>query len=331
MRRPIVNIVNFDGIDYCVTENTRRLYVSLGCRCVVSRRAMPADVLVILRGVVPEIDCAGYQDIHVFNYVGQDRSRTNLRNPRRLAFVEASTSLADLRPQGGNAERATIHGWHPVYPEMWKRVPAGIRFHCSHIGNRKYYPTQEGEDPIRAALLDCIVQSRAIVWGLGWDDVVPAAQRMGESSLWNVPTLFAMTRVTLGFRYPYQRQHKLISGRYWLAPLCGCPVISEEPPLDENIPGVHFRSYATADSLVMDDAQRNALAEAAAEYWTYKTALLTVAMRERLAVVDPVTRPMWSHAIAQSSYFLEKSMKRLFPNVARWLQKQFRDYVTHRQ
>jgi hypothetical protein len=117
----IASIVNFDGIDFCVAENVRQFYTRLGCVPVVSRTIVDADILVILRGSCDLVDCSKYQEVHVFNYVGQNRSRMVLKNVRRLVYIEVSSSLESWRPSADRAPDLIIRARHPVYPELWTR------------------------------------------------------------------------------------------------------------------------------------------------------------------------------------------------------------------
>ena len=306
--KPTVSIASLDGIDFCVMENIRHLYSKLGASCIIGRRAMPADVLVLVRGTTAEINCDGYQQVHVYNYVGHDLSNMVLRNCSEVVFIEGDASLAKLRPRIGDAEVCTITGRHPVYPELWAVAPRDIAYGVTHIGNRKYEETKRRHDVIQRSLEQAILRTGAIVWGHGWETLLKPFQRKGLAPLTRVPALFSQTSVTLGIRYSYQRQHQLISSRFWLAPLCGCPVLSEEPVLYESIPGVVFAPYATAAEIrdSTNYSERQILASESAAFWRLKTAVIEESLEHQMASLRPREFSPWYRAMCEVTYRTER-------------------------
>lgn len=308
---PIASIANFDGIDFCVAENVRKFYQRLGCLPVLARTALPADILVILRGSGTEIDCRDYQEVHVFNYVGQSRSGLRLRNVCSLVYIESQPSLERLRPQSDREPSLIVPARHPVYPELWRTDLRPIRYGCCHIGNYKRLSSGTTVDEVQQCLIDYITTTRSPVWGRGWDNILPKACRMGSVSLWKVLTLYAKSRVSLGLRYPYQRDHRLISSRYWLASLNGCPTVSEEPPLDVDMPGIIFRPYATSNELSLSMPERHSLVEAATDYWQRVTRRMEDALRPRIESLCPRPRSPWQLRLARLRYANEVVLRKI--------------------
>lgn len=279
------------------------MYRRLGLHPVVGRRLVDADVLVLLRGVKAcEIDCSGYQAVHVFNYVGQDYSTIRLTNVNRLLLVERQATLSLWRPRADRPPDVIVPGWHPVYPRLWKHRPRQPAIQASHVGNFKPIRDRHALDWSQHKLIECLSQNSMAVWGRGWKGCLPPRCIKGSISLWRVPALFSMTSATLGLRYPNQRRHDLISSRYWLAPLVGCPVVSDEQPLRETLPGVLFASYDIARSLTLSDPERKRLTDESEHFWQDRTLALERALAADLYNVRAVVPPGLTHMQMQATY-----------------------------
>lgn len=302
----IANIVNFDGIDFCVAENVRQFYTRLGCVPVVARSIVEADILVILRGSCDMVDCSKYQEVHVFNYVGQNRSRMVLRNVQRLVYIEVSPSLESWRPSVDRPPDLVIAARHPVYPELWTRRIIDIEHEITHVGNYKRIGSgQSGADQIQQKMVEFVTKHQIPVWGRNWGGVLPESCLMGPVSLWKVLDLYAQTRISLGIRYPEQRTHRLISSRYWLATLNGCPILSDEDSTGDEIPGVIFRPYDHSLEYSASLHDRMILAENARMFWIKETLAMEESLRPRIGSLSPVTSATRQHLTVRFKYFAE--------------------------
>ncbi len=290
----------------CVAANTELLYRRLRTTPIMGRSIVAADLLVLLRGAGRmDIDCAPYQSVHVFNYVGQDRSQIRLRNVRHLVVIEHQPSMRGLRPSADRLPDAVISGRHAVYPELWRREPDEIRTPSCHIGNYKPISGPFGSDPCQSNLVRELAASRLPVWGRGWNAVLDHRCLRGSVSLWRVPRIFAKARSTLGLRYPYQREHDLISSRYWLAPLAGCPVLSDEPALLDAVPGTLFGPYSSWDQINLSTSDRRSLAEEAARFWADRTSVLEDALRSEVRRLEPRTGTLIPQLGIRARYAVE--------------------------
>jgi hypothetical protein len=286
MNSPLVNIVGFDGLDGCVTENVRHLYRRLGCRVVVGRVPVSADILVILRGSPAELDCSRYGSVHLYNYVGQDRAGARLVGAREVVLVEASLSLAELRPKFIDCGKIdTIRAWHPVYGRPWTSRPTRVRFNFVHVGNYKPVAAGTTPDAPNFALLSALKAGEGPVWGNGWNALLPLEICRGPVPLWKVPRIYRQSRAAYGVRYPFQRTHQLISSRFWMAPLNGCVVVSDEATLDRNLPGVYFDSLDRAGEFARSGDARRELMREAAVFWRDYTHSLEREFRFRIMQV----------------------------------------------
>jgi hypothetical protein len=266
----LVNIVGLDGFDIDVAENLRVCYRRLGQSVVLSRTPMRADILAIMRGAVRELDCSGWTQVHVFNYVGQDRSAMTLTNARDVIFIDSNDVEAKrCRPQMDcKTVTREIVAWHPVYPSLWAKGALRLRAAVNHIGNYKRLGNADGDDECQLEMVAALRTLRAPVWGRGWEKILPRDCVRGPVSLWSVIEIFRSTGVTLGLRYPTQRRMNLISGRYWLGPLNGCVVLSQEPSLPTTVPGLVFSPFRCHTDVDVRDRTRASLAMEACEFWT---------------------------------------------------------------
>ena len=293
----IACIASLDGLDNCVAENTKKSYRDLGFVTIVGTGIVGADILVLLRGGISKtIDCSCYQTVHVYNYVGQDNSQIILENVKHLVLIEHQVSLEPLRPKADRRPDAVIRARHAVFPQLWQQEPRQIRCLVSHVGNYKQLTTCGALDAPQQELINHMNGVGADVWGRGWQTILSSAKIHRAVSLWAVPRIFASANVTLGLRYPYQRQHDLISSRYWLAPLTGCPVVSAEPALHQDVPGVMFASYDNCGSFRLGHNDRRLLAKRTASYWSDLTDSLQSQLRENMRSIQHETPYRFGHA-----------------------------------
>lgn len=313
MSKITVCAVGFDGLDICVAENIRKFYIELGCRIIISNTPLSADILVILRGMVPKLDCQSYQQVHMYNYVGQDRSQMLLENVNKLICLEAAPSLSKLRPiLRPPIVVKNIQTWHPVYPSIWKLSICEPDYGVTHVGN--YKPIKKNEpDVVQAELLSALKIDSGYVWGRGWQNHLPLRLTRGPVSLWKVPRIFSRSIVTLGVRYPYQREHNLISSRLWMAPINGCPVVSQEPSISFELPGVYFANYSSAVTQygINCKIERKQLALQAEQFWANHTADVFRQIAIYMEDVKALTRWNTKHLSANFVYILKISLRKL--------------------
>ena len=236
-------IYGMDGFDLCVSINLTLFYASLGFRVFLSRTLFPADVIVISRYSFPSEGCSKdfFQDIphetpiHIYPYVGVHPAC--MENALQGRPVTIFTPSQELRCNDA-AGFTQVISFPPVWSPFWARRSEQRVFPMVHIGNLKKRGEFADGWPECEALITALSRPDAHCWGaFGWEDLHQVPHRHGELPIFDVPEIYARTQFALGLMYPFQRQTKTISSRFFQAPLCGAPVFSEKDTRTD-IPGV---------------------------------------------------------------------------------------------
>ena len=236
-------IFGMDGFDLCVSINLTLYYASLGFRVFLSRTLFPADVLVLTRYQFPIEGCPKdfFKDIpletpiHIYPYVGiHPRCFESALQGRPVTVFAPSEELRC----NDTAGFTQIISFPPVWVPFWARRSEERVFPIVHIGNLKKRGEFADGWPECEALIHALSRADAHCWGShGWENVSEVPNRHGELPIFEVPEVYARTKIALGLMYPYQRQSKTISSRFFQAPLCGAPILSEKDTRTD-IPGV---------------------------------------------------------------------------------------------
>lgn len=286
MLKNLCHIACLDAVDFCVLTNLRIMFRRLGFRVTWSKQVRRCNILVVMRAeqISPDdLEHVSEQTpVIVFGYVGKPCevviSQLKKRNCSIL-FVPASEQL----PPQNDGTFDTLIAPPPVYPEMWMRPILKDAFIYAYLGNRK----QLGTDQWQQRLEGWIDSGQVDVWGRWWSGHCPDIRRHGAVSIFTVPEIYRRSIYSLGLMYPFQRDMKTFSGRYWLAPLCGAHVLAETDSYSD-VPGVLV--YKAPDLPVnrfsLED--RSDLQQKARLYWKHRTERLEAAVGDWIQKkIDP--------------------------------------------
>ncbi len=273
MRR--CNIVGFDGFDECIGEMAALFYRMAGYKVTLSNQPVNCDLLVILRGEPPNDSCLPEvtADVHVYNYVSHlvPRYTQWLRNRKHRVIVP---HLAYL-PTGyleENGISSVVLSFPPVIPDLWfrKQDAQGRIPGLVHVGNYKGAHGIEG-DSQQAGFVNFVKSSDVLVYGSGWELILPSKRCLGKLAMDKVPDVYSRYHQAVGLMYPIQRGYT-ISGRFFQAPLSGCSVLTEAIPLHSTPPGLILVDWSESTSaLVRVSKAEEGLEERAYLYWRKST------------------------------------------------------------
>lgn len=278
-RKPVCLLYSSDGFDEGERINVGLMYTRLGFRVhhAFRGRMAPCNLLVVLRGTaIPNVALPKGTPVHIFNYVGYDMSAV-VKGVREYPHILIAPSSTVLKAHDVGLERG-IEAFPPVYPELW-RFPqynegsGGRRFQLVHIGNRKISPDAR-EDELCRAFEDFLYSSEIHVWGKGWDPARLRHRYHGPVPIREVPQIYAQTHCALGIMYPLQRSAGLFSGRFWLAPLNGAILFSEDGRWPGKMPGVYACDYVRKRVSLEDSPSRSSIVRQADLFWRQQTALV---------------------------------------------------------
>ncbi len=271
-----------DGFDEEVLKNVKYMYEELEYLVAYGDVITRTNLLVLLRFSnldLNQLKNADIDEVHIFDYVCDSTKITEIVKARpdvRIRIYVSSQlrkdeleALQKKKMLDLNAE--IVKAFYPVVTKFWKgeiRHPTKFRF--IHIGN--YKSTYE-DDLVSQEFLKLIYKLNCKVYGAGWDTnhkhLFAKKVRLNETV-----KMYAGSQYALGQMYPYQRG-KTVSGRFWLAPLNGCVLISEGLISDFDFPGViAYRDFRFKERTL---AERKALASSAKRFWDYQY-LLTRAL-----------------------------------------------------
>jgi hypothetical protein len=259
------------GLDLDITLNLVSFYKKLGFKTIYSTKLYNADLLVVLRAIDKSIDLSTYyyQMIHVFDYVGWDYDRflASIDHQITYIFCTAEKKRQSIIEKCRFPENHIFVVFPPVETSLWIAKEQNRKYDFVHIGNHKFSVSTDS-DPVKAKF-DKILQTLNVdVWGRRWNDIVKKELCHGEIELFNVPKIYAQSKIALGLMYPFQRD-VTYSGRFWLAPLNGCFLISEQGLYTREIPGIIESNYTFLDikNKINAELDKTELKEVAKKYW----------------------------------------------------------------
>lgn len=259
-----------DGVDLDNAINLIHFYKRLGFRTFFSDVLVNADVLALLRAKDEPIDTAGcdFSLIHIYDYVGWnydaairsfDYSKTFIcctTEERRQEIIEGLDFPED------HIRIAFMH----VEISVWTHKVNPVKYETVHIGN--YKPIPEG-DIIQDRFVHILEKYKVHVWGRRWNEKLNSDRYYGVLGLFSVTNIYSQSKFALGLMYPFQRK-VTFSNRFWIASLCGCPLISEKGLYTKKLPGVIETDYTDGDyeqiinEIVID---REQLRQEAIAFW----------------------------------------------------------------
>lgn len=278
MLKNLCHIACLDAVDFCVLTNVRIMFRKLGFRVTWSKQVQRCNVLVIMRAeqISPyDLEHVSEQTpVIVFGYVGKSCEAVISQLKKRNCSILFVPSSERLPPQNDGTFN-TLIAPPPVYPEIWMRPILEDSFVHVYLGNRK----QLGTDQWQRRLEGWIDSGHVDVWGRWWSGHCPDIRRHGAVSIFTVPEIYRRSIYSLGLMYPFQRDMKTFSGRYWLAPLCGAHVLAETDSYSD-APGVLV--YKNPDLPVnrFSYEDRIALQQKSMLYWKHRTEKLETAVGE---------------------------------------------------
>jgi hypothetical protein len=281
-------IIGFDGIDVDVLSNLYVFYRHLGYEVALADDWTPCDLLVVTRGTPRRLPTTAEMPkmCHLYSYTGVERFAP-ASWPADLPTLQIAVSSVVVDDTGlahAGAAVDVVVAPPPVWVDFWvrRRVAATHDQLPVHIGHFKQTDWDAG-DPTLRAFVEFARASSMRVWGRGWEPHLKPEQLMGQAAAERVSDMYAGLRVGAGLMYSWQRG-KTFSGRFWQAPLAGCPLMTEVPAPFGAAPGVILADYASADalnaSLQACVQAGDALSQAAREYWGDRTATLMRRVRE---------------------------------------------------
>lgn len=299
-------IYGHDGFDVDVLRNLQSLYSGFQYRIAISKRLIPADLLVIQRPPSAALDLSNYSAVHLYDYVANDLSpllASCLDHPGLLVFASSSARRDELIQELPELAAKISVSCPPVHGPLWmsKKIHEDPKYDVVHIGN--YKPYYAGHtDPYASRFLQMIRAGGVHVWGVGWRDSLKPQYWHGRLAIGKVSEIYASSRFALGMMYPHQRTVSL-SGRFWHAPLNGCHVISEPGVFAGELPGVVSSDFLnTPEPQNFSETVRLQLREEAANYWAREFRSLEAVVGEHLKNTAICRRP--SRAGFVSAYLI---------------------------
>jgi hypothetical protein len=240
MFKKIACLYSHDGFDLDVLLNQKDLLAENGFFTIATSKIIKCDLLIVLRAnsnTFPfyNLNTENVGRVLFIDYSGQEVFQVffNCNHPNKYLI----TSNNQLNGNG------IFFGFPFVSIKRWVRKNSqenqnrSIRF--IHIGNYKF---SSNADHLIQFFNDAIKSLETIVFGSGWEKVLPKVLYKGAVSVEKVSDIYAKSQIALGIKHPFQRGNS-ISGRYWHAPLNGCALLVEDLYLADLIPGIIYVDY----------------------------------------------------------------------------------------
>lgn len=295
-----------DGFDLCVLNNQIDFYRLLGFNVFYSNKIHPANLLVILRGksfsdeVIRKINESNYSQIHVFDYAGQQTSKI-CKDLLGDVVVVAPSMNSIARDIPDNKIIIT----HPyISLERWVcRRTYTRKNELIHIGN---YKAQSDGDMQLKSLNKFINRENVTVYGSGWANIIESDRNRGPVRITEVPRLYTNHKYAIGIMHPFQRDNTY-SSRFWLAPLNGCLVLSEDGLFSGKIPGVYIVDYSDLTINNLPRINCDDIAKTALQFWSVSNKCTFDIICETLS-----RRKYTDHNISLLSYYRHKAKNHFY-------------------
>ena len=162
--------------------------------------------------------------MHVYDYGGwgYDSFVNSVDHKKTYIFSTSEKTKERLIKNLGFPQEHIFIALPPVETSLWIAKKTRIKYDFVHIGN---YKNIEDDDNVRKSFLDCMLQLKVDVWGLGWINNEKGKYH-GKVGLFKVSDIYSSSKYALGLMYPFQR-NVTFSGRFWHAPLNGCYLFTE--------------------------------------------------------------------------------------------------------
>lgn len=249
--------------DKDVFINTRIFYKRAGYKYIGFNK-LKADLIVVLRGDPQKI--MHYNGtVHIYDYV-----KISIVNWKDYFPDATKIFLISLSQSKESLGVFNVFSYLPVIPEFWHKIARNpkSRIPISHIGS--YKPIQN--DSITNFFVQLLVNKNVRVFGNNWH--VVGIETHGVSH-YEANLKFAMSDLTLGIMYPYQRG-KTLSSRAWHGPIHGCMILSseEERISGLTIPGNHYtinNNWEESIDYHLSNRCREQIRNEATEFWENET------------------------------------------------------------
>jgi len=240
MFNKVACIYSHDGFDLDVLLNQKDLLKQFKFSSIISDRIIKCDLLIVLRAdlktfPLEELTSETVSQVLFIDYSGQDIHKVFFQSLHPNKYL--ITSKQDL--VGENI----FFGFPYVSLERWidnsQKSISEEQLNFVHIGN---YKSNSKNDSLIEHFNNVILQTGAIVFGFGWEKIIPVKNYMGAIKVEDVSKIYSKSKFALGIKHPFQRGNA-ISGRYWHATLNGCFLLTEDSYLQDLIPGIKSISY----------------------------------------------------------------------------------------
>lgn len=270
-------IVGFDGHDRCLLFSLAAFYMWDGYDIVYSRTPVKCDLLVIYRGNAPsEIRYEVFAS-HVHYYGAcwepkEDEVR-KLERVQHTIIVASPYTAAKVGPKLAN--RDVVVSYLPVHLSPWVNIEKNNYTRernraIPHVGHFKTSMYDACDRPT-IDFIDFAKVNNVKLYGKRWEAVFPVNQIVDMFIGDKIPSFYLQYRCTAGIQYNFQRG-KIISARFWEAPLSGCVLLTEASVHGRDAcPGVVNVDYSDLGKsqleYVIDSISPRNLSEVAMQYW----------------------------------------------------------------
>lgn len=278
-----------DGVDLDNAVNLIRFYKRLGFNTFFSDELFDADVLALVRARNAPVNVEGcnFSLIHIYDYVGWDYDEAirSFDYSKTYIYCTSEEKRERIIKEVGFPEDHIHLAFTPVEIPLWSRKVKPVKYDVIHVGNYKPVP---GGDKMQDRFINIIDKYKVHLWGARWKGIISDDNYHGRKRLFGVPRIYARSKFALGLMYPYQRE-VTFSNRFWIASLCGCPVISEKGLYTTKLPGVVETDYTDADyeRIIREvEIDRAALREEALLFWEKENAKTLSYLKPTLSLIE---------------------------------------------
>jgi hypothetical protein len=263
------HLASLDSVDWCVVTNLIWFFRSLGFTVSWGKSFAPCDVVAIVRGVRLPPDSQNVlrsaKAVVVFDYVGNDQEELLVPIKsfgKPVLHFRACKESKEKNDSSLAMPNDVITLPLPVNVDLWCKKPMPTKWNVVYIGNRKDLPGDVTSSELHSAVSSGVID----VWGRWWVGLAPQKKLHRPITVYSVPSVYRRSGFSLGLMYPYQREAGCYSSRHWLAPLAGCPVVTERSnPF--GAPGIIPGKLDSSPAHIMSLSEREGLADAAYTFW----------------------------------------------------------------
>jgi len=272
-------IVGFDGHDQCLLYSLAAFYLADGYDIVYGKHPIKCDLLVIYRGDSPsEIRYEEFtSQIHYYGACWEPKGVEVKKLESIQHTIIVASPYTAAKTHSGNSNQNVLVSYLPVNLSPWTTINnhGGVSERCQdipHVGRPKKSMLDIG-DKATKDFIDFALKQNIKLYDRNWQEVAPSHQVVDKFIGDDIAEFYSRHRCTAGIQYNYQRG-KIISARFWEAPLSGCALLSETTVNGrDSCPGVVVVDYSTLDNskleFMLTAFSPKELSEIAMQYWQH--------------------------------------------------------------